>query len=84
METHDYQERLHDHLTDHPYRPETVAAIGRMCRVGRVSEQTALEFLELVEADHIATDAEMVAQVPVLEVTATSQTHFEARFGEIR
>lgn len=83
METGNFVERLHDHLTDHPYRPETIETIGRMCRVGRVSEETALAFLETVEADHRATDLEMV-QPPRLEVTDTYQANFDARFNRVQ
>lgn len=56
----DYPRALSEHLLDRQYRPETVAYIGRACRVGRISEQTALELIEAVEADRTATDAEMM------------------------
>lgn len=48
-----------NHQTEGVYRPETVVAFQRMVRIGRVSMETCIELLELVEYDRIATDAEL-------------------------
>lgn len=53
-----FPERLNQHFDDYPYRPETVEALGRMCRVGRMSEETCLEVLETLAADRLATELE--------------------------
>lgn len=63
MEGSDYPTLLHQHLVERQYRPETVEFIGRACRVGRVSEQAALELLQTIEADRRATDMELSIQV---------------------
>lgn len=47
-----------NHETDGVYRPETIEALRRLVRMGRVSEETCIELLELVEYDRLATDAE--------------------------
>lgn len=54
-----YQQKLAEHLTGSPYRPETVAIINRICHVGMVSCETALELIEALEADHLRTDQEL-------------------------
>lgn len=53
-----YPRALSDHLMEREYRPETVAYIGRCCRVGQMSEQAVLELLEVVEADRLANQCE--------------------------
>lgn len=51
-----YPERFQE--TVGPYRPETVDAIHRWCRVGRMSMQAAIDFIELLEDDRRTTTAE--------------------------
>ena len=51
-----------NHETDGVYRPETIEALRRLVRMGRVSEETCIELLELVEYDRLATAAEVVEQ----------------------
>lgn len=55
--THNFVERF-NHETEGVYRPETVEALRRLVRMGRVSEETCVELLELVEYDRLATAAE--------------------------
>lgn len=44
-----YPERLTETLSR--YREETAETIGRWCRVGRISVEVALDFIELLEDD---------------------------------
>lgn len=71
MEDRGYPRALSEHLEERAYRPETVQFIGRACRVGRISEETALDFLEALEADRVLRDAELL-QTPIVTGTAGS------------
>lgn len=55
---HNYPKELNEHLQ--VYRVETILAVGRMCRVGRMSEETALDFLGVMEEDRRSTDADLL------------------------
>ena len=59
MEQGDYPLRLQEHLSRHGMPEQTIANIGRMCRVGTMSAQEALALLEEVEAGRNAVDQEM-------------------------
>lgn len=54
-----YQEKLTEHLEARPYRPETILTVNRITHVGRVSAEAALEIIEALEEDRLATDSEM-------------------------
>ena len=60
MEHGDYPSRLQEHLSRHGMPEQTIANIGRMCRVSMMSEQSALALLEEVEAGRKAVDDAMV------------------------
>lgn len=49
-----YQEKFRNHFEDGIYQPETEQALERMVKVGRVSAETCLEIIEVLEADHLA------------------------------
>ena len=51
-----------NHETEGVYRPETIEALRRLVRMGRVSEETCIEILELVEYDRLATQTEVFEQ----------------------
>lgn len=57
-----YPRELEDHFRSRHYRPETIATIGHWCRVGSITQQRALEFLELLEEDHDKTDHDLAGQ----------------------
>lgn len=59
MEHGDYPLRLQDHLERHGMPEQTIANIGRMCRVSMMSEQSALALLEEVDAGRKLVDAAM-------------------------
>lgn len=54
-----YDEKLREHLDERPYRPETILSVNRIVHVGSVSAQSALEIIEALEGDRLATDCEM-------------------------
>lgn len=47
-----------NHQTEGVYRPETVTALQRLVKMGRVSMETCVEVLELIEYDRLATQNE--------------------------
>lgn len=46
-----YPDLLRAKLESRPYSKATIEAVGRMCRVGRMSEETAVDFLDVMESD---------------------------------
>lgn len=62
MEHGDYPLRLQEHLNRHGMPEQTIANIGRMCRVSMMSEQSALALLEEVDAGRALVDAAMADQ----------------------
>jgi hypothetical protein len=81
MEHGDYPLRLQEHLSRHGMPEQTIANIGRMCRVSLMSEQKALELLEEVEAGRKLVDSAMAGApqpdagfgYPIVERTETAQ-----------
>ena len=57
-----YQDKLRKKLDESPYRPETIAWIGHICRTGRASEETILNLLDVLEEDQRATAKELANQ----------------------
>jgi hypothetical protein len=54
-----YQDKLKEKLDNSSYRTETVAYIGHVCRMGRVSEQSVLSLLNILEEDARLTASEV-------------------------
>lgn len=63
MEHGDYPLRLQEYLSRHGLPDQTIANVGRMCRVSLMSEQRALELLEEVEAGRHMVDEAMCGEL---------------------
>lgn len=74
----DYERMFYKHLTDRQYQPETVETLSRYCRLGKVSAQTAVEIMEVLEEDSRLADSRLNEQAELLEATY----HYDTLFGE--
>lgn len=78
-----YQERLKAKLDESPYRPETIAWIGHVCRSGRASEETVMNLLDVLEEDTRATRKEQAARLGEF-ATYSGAEEFDNVFGTYR
>jgi hypothetical protein len=75
-----YPERLKAKLEERPYRPETIAWIGHVCRSGRASEETVINLLDVLEEDSRASRKEQAAKLGEF-ATLSGAEEFDSVFG---